>query len=163
MRRTMAIRSICAATGTSAPDSWFHVLQIQADGARGDQAGSGFGDVTVAGFQIGGHWQRHGGADSCDGCEHQVLRDALAIGIAERECDSSAGGGDRGKAGQLKNARAGAIPCIRQHQNFRAAVQRTEQLRFFVLRFHRHIIFERCHARAIGLAAKSSHAGAFLL
>ena len=89
-----------------------HVLQIQADGARRDQAaGSGFGDVTVAGFQIGRHWQRHGGACSLRRFpEHQVLRDALAIGIAERECDSRAGGRDRGKASQMKNARAQRNP-----------------------------------------------------
>ena len=83
MRRIMAIFSICAAMGTSELDSWSMSSKIQADGARRDQTGGGFCDVTVAGFQIRGHRKVHGGADSCDGCEHQVLRDALAIGIAK--------------------------------------------------------------------------------
>ena len=114
----------------------FHVLEVQSHGAGINQRGGGFGDVMITAFEIRRHRHAHASGDALHDGEHLALRDAFFIGIAEREGDARAGGGNRRKAGFFENARAGAIPRVRQDQNFRPVMQPPQQFRFFVLGAH---------------------------
>ena len=112
------------------------VLQIQANRARGDQSGGSRGDILVAALQVRSHWNPHAVGDAPDGCQHFRNGDAFAIGISQRVRHARASGGNGRKTGFFDDARAGAVPGIRQHQDLRPAMQPAKDFRLFGLACH---------------------------
>ena len=90
MRRTMAIFSICAGMGASDCYPWSMSSRLSPLRLL-DQPGGGFCDVAIAGFEVRGDGKLTQSAIWPTVASIQVLRDAFAIGIAERESDSGAG------------------------------------------------------------------------
>ena len=69
------------------------VLEVAADDAGRDRPAGGLAGVAVAGLEVHGHRQVHGGGDPADHVQVQVERDVLAVLVAERRRDRVAGGG----------------------------------------------------------------------
>jgi hypothetical protein len=116
------------------------VFQIQTNGPGFDQPGDGSGNIAVATLEIRRNRDSHTSGDALDDRQHFLPGDALAVGIAHRIRYARAGGGDGREARFFEDARAHAIPGVRQDQNVGTMVQRAEQLRFFGRCRHRSIL-----------------------
>jgi hypothetical protein len=112
------------------------VLDVAASGTDGDRESHGLGHflgrAAVAGFEIGGHRDRHRSDDAAYRIEHLVARHRelrvahVVVGLAERERDAGAGRAERGEAHAGQHHRAAAVPGVGQHEAALGAVQREQ-------------------------------------
>src|SRR5260370_36739383 len=118
----------------------YRARQIHPGGSRLNQferrRGGSFGAGTISRFDVSGYRYMNGASDAADTSQYCLSRNALAIGIAQREGDARRGGRNRGKARILEDAGAGDIPRVRQDEHPWSAMKLPELDRFIGLGFH---------------------------
>ena len=68
--------------------------------------------MAISRFYIRCDWDLDRTRNATDNGQHFLPRDALAVGIPQRESDAGAGGGDGAESRMLDDAGAGYIPDI---------------------------------------------------